>query len=172
MATELAATTETLRDGSHVHVRSISKFDAAKERAFIEGLSPQSRRFRFLGSINSPSEALIKQLTDLDPTKEVALIALTTDETSPQEVGVARFCIQPDGNAEVAITVTDAWQGKGLATLLMQRLIAAARERGVHRLYSTDAGNNQAMRDLAAHLGFTCTPDPEDRTQVIYSLAL
>lgn len=172
MATEPAGTTETLRDGSHVVVRSICKFDAAKERAFIEGLSPQSRRFRFLGSISTPSEALIKQLTDLDPSREVALIALTTDETSPEEVGVARFCMQPDGGAEVAVTVADAWQGKGLATLLMQQLIAAARSRGVHRLYSTDAGSNHAMRDLAAHLGFTCTPDPEDHTQVIYSLVL
>jgi RimJ/RimL family protein N-acetyltransferase len=172
MAADLAANTETLRDGSQVLVRAICRYDAAKERAFIEGLSPQSRRFRFLGSISSPSEALIKQLTELDPSKEVALIALTTDETSPQEVGVARFSIQPDGDAEVAVTVADAWQGKGLATLLMHRLIAAARERGVHRLYSTDAGSNHAMRDLAAHLGFTCAPDPEDRTQVIYSLAL
>jgi GNAT superfamily N-acetyltransferase len=136
------------------------------------GLSPQSRRFRFLGSMNIPGDALLKQLTEIDPATEAAFVALTTDTVQQHEVGVARFSSQPDGAAEIAVAVDDHWQGKGLATLLMKRLIDVARERGIESLYSTDASDNYSMRDLASHLGFTCKSDPQDATQVIHSLNL
>lgn len=164
--------TEVLRDGTHVLVRPISKGDVQLERDFIERLSPQSRRFRFLGAIKSPSEALLKQLTDIDESSEAAFIALVADSGHKREIGVARFSAQPGGSAEVAVTVDDHWQGKGLATLLMKRLIEVARRRGIERLYSTDAADNHAMRDLATHLGFSCKPDPDDATQVVHSLDL
>jgi acetyltransferase len=171
MAAEPLIRTATLRDGTQVWVRPISKDDIPLERAFIEGLSPQSRRFRFLGTFRTPSAALLQRLTNPDPGSEAAFIALTSPSPDASEVGAARFCIQPHGGgAEVAVIVDDHWQGKGLATILMQDLIQTARERGVHRLYSVDAGNNQNMRDFAAHLGFTRSADPDDATQVIYSL--
>lgn len=170
MPADTRTETATLRDGTQVLVRPICPGDVALERAFIEALSPESRRFRFLGTIKTPSEQLLRRLTDLDPATEAAFIALTSDTANQREVGAARFCIQAPNGAEVAVTVDDHWQGKGLATILMQHVIKAARERGVRRLYSIDAGSNQPMRDFAAHLGFTRTPDPDDATQVIYSL--
>jgi acetyltransferase len=72
----------------------------------------------------------------------------------------------------VAVTVSDDWQRRGLATLLMQRLIAVARERGVRALFSTDSSDNESMRALAKVLGFDRRVDPEDRTQVTYTLTL
>ena len=57
---------ETLRDGSKVTIRPILKEDVELERKFIEGLSPQSRRYRFLYSIVTPTNALLKQLTEPD----------------------------------------------------------------------------------------------------------
>lgn len=171
MAAEPLIRTATLRDGTQVWVRPICKDDGPLERAFIEGLSPQSRRFRFLGTFLTPSDALLKRLTNPDPDSEAVFIALTSPSPEAREIGAARFCIQPDGGgAEVAVIVDDHWQGKGLATILMQHLIQTAQERGVHRLYSVDAGNNQTMRDFAAHLGFSRRLDPDDATQVIYSL--
>lgn len=172
MSANVQPDTEILRDGSRVLVRPITKDDIELERAFIEGLSPQSRRFRFLALIKSPSEALLKQLTDLDESREAAFIALTAGSGKPGEIGVARLSAQADGKAEIAVTVDDRWQGKGLATLLMKRLIDVARERGIGTLYSIDAADNHAMRDLAVHLGFTCKPDPQDAAQVIHSLNL
>jgi GNAT superfamily N-acetyltransferase len=164
--------TETLRDGSRVSVRPISRRDVELERAFIEGLSPESRRYRFLGSMKSPSEALLRKLTDIDPSTEVAFIALAVDAGRELEVGVARYSANADGSAEIAVTVDDHWQGKGLGTLLMHRLIDVARERGIKRLYSIDAADNSAMRDLAEHLGFSRETDPGDTTQVVHSLNL
>lgn len=163
---------DTLRDGSQVTIRPICKADVELERQFIQDLSPQSRRDRFLYTIASPSERLLKRLTDIDPSCEAALIAVIEDGIHQREVGVARFCQTPDGRAEVAVTVADDWQRRGLATLLVQRLAALARERGIRALYSTDSAGNERMRELAASLGFARATDPDDATQVIYTLEL
>lgn len=163
---------DTLRDGSQVTIRPICPEDIELERRFIEELSPAARRYRFLYTIASPSEALLRQLTTVDPEREAALIAVVEDGLHQREVGVARFNQQPDGRAETAVTVADDWQGRGLATLLLNRLIAVARERGVRALYSVDSGSNDGMRRLAAALGFRHGTDPDDPTQVIYTLPL
>jgi GNAT superfamily N-acetyltransferase len=163
---------ETLRDGSKVTIRPILKEDVELERKFIEGLSPQSRRYRFLYSIVTPTNALLKQLTELDPQREAALIALVQEHGETHEIGVARFSSDAGGKAEVAVTVSDEWQNKGLGTVLMQRLIALARQRGIRELYSMDAADNEHMRNLAADLGFVPKTDPDDATQVIYTLHL
>ena len=67
---------EVLRDGQSVLIREIRKQDLELERRFIERLSPTSRRFRFLGTLVSPSDNLLRQLVVLDPARDVALIAL------------------------------------------------------------------------------------------------
>lgn len=163
---------ETLRDGSQVTIRPISRADVELERRFIQDLSPEARRYRFLYTIATPSDELLRRLTDIDPAREAALIAVVADGIHEREVGVARFGTGPDGRAEVAVTVADDWQRRGLATLLMRRLIAVARERGIKVLYSTDPAANEGMRALAMALGFRCSRDPADSTQLLYTLDL
>ncbi|MFO7324191.1 MAG: GNAT family N-acetyltransferase [Pseudomonadota bacterium] len=161
---------ETLRDGSQVLIRPIRREDAELERRFIEGLSPESRRFRFLGCVATPSDEMVRRLTDIDPEREAALIAVARQDGHERQVGVARFCKTSDDRAEVAVTVADDWQRRGLGTLLLRRLINLARASGVRTLYSVDSSGNARMRELATHMGFSCQPDPADRTQVVYSL--
>lgn len=67
---------EVLRDGTRVLIRPIRARDIELERRFIEGLSPTSRRFRFLESMSSPSEALLKQLTLINPSTDAAYVAV------------------------------------------------------------------------------------------------
>lgn len=163
---------ETLLDGSRVTVRPITKNDMELERRFIEELSPEARRFRFLCGVGTPSNELLQKLTLLDAEREAAFIAVVDEGGKAREIGVARFCVLPDGTAEVAVTVSDDWRHRGLATLLMNRLIAVARTRGIRSLFSVDAGTNIPMRDFAAHMGFDRRTDPQDATQVIYTLQL
>lgn len=161
-----------LRDGSQVVVRPIRKSDRQLERQFIEGLSEASRHFRFMGSFKSPSEALLTQLTDIDSAVDCALIALTCDGGDTRQVGVARFCRQPDQTAEVAVTVADDWQHKGLGVILMRQLIDIARSRGIGALHSVDLAENSAMQELGEYLGFERKRDLQDPTQVIHTLKL
>jgi GNAT superfamily N-acetyltransferase len=164
--------TETLRDGSHVVIRPISRTDLDLERNFIAALSPQARWFRFLNATGVPSEALLKQLTDIDDERDVALVALTDDKGRQIEVGVARFSTTSGHKAEVAVVVSDDWRHRGLGTALMTRLVSIARERGIKTLYSVDVAHNHPMHKFAERLGFDRKPDPDDATQVIHTLRL
>jgi len=164
---------DKLRDGTHVLIRPIHGEDLEIERRFIEHLSSQTRRLRFLGEIKTPSAALLDQLTHPDPRCDAAFVALIADGAEKREIGVARFSARPDGQAcECAVVVSDEWQHQGLATILMRHLIAIARERGIECMYSVDSAGNQGMLDLAAHLGFTRKADPDDASQVLHILDL
>lgn len=165
--------THRLRDGTGVLIRALRKEDAALERTFIERLSPASRRFRFLGQIASPSDELIRSLTDIDYVHDVAFVALLHADNEKKEIGVARYGTSADGTrCECAVTVADEWQGRGLGTVLLEHLIDVARERGIREMYSIDAADNHAMRDLADAFGFTRTTDPDDPTLVTHRLRL
>lgn len=164
---------ETLRDGARVLIRPLTPEDREAERAFIQEMSQESRRYRFLCHINAPSEHLLEQLTDLDYVHQVAFAAVSSGTTPEKIIGVSRFSTDKGGRrCECAITVADAWQNKGLGTILMRHLIAVARSLGIERMVSIDDAQNAKMRDLAKHLGFTRRADPDDPTQVIHELVL
>ncbi|MDR3387595.1 MAG: GNAT family N-acetyltransferase [Rudaea sp.] len=165
--------TEKLRDGTHVLVRPIRKSDASIERTFIERLSPESRHFRFLGYFKSPSDELVKRMTDIDDERDMAFVALVHDEGEKKEVGVSRYSVATDGTScECAVAVADEWHGRGLGALLMRHLIEVARSRGIKKMCSIDSSDNSGMRDLAAYLGFKRQTDPDDVHQVLYTLSL
>ncbi|MGN7725236.1 GNAT family N-acetyltransferase [Luteimonas sp. 22616] len=164
---------ETLRDRSHVLIRPITKQDKASERDFIEGLSSESKRYRFLGQMSSPSDRMLERFTDIDYVHDMAFVAVVQDDARERIVGVSRYSTDSTGKrCECAVTVSDEWQEKGLGTKLMQHLIEVARMQAVHTMFSVDSAENIAMRDLARFLGFQTRPDPDDAAQVIHELAL
>lgn len=165
--------TETLRNQSQVLIRPINQLDTADERRFIEGLSTQAKRFRFLGSITSPSNDMIERFTNIDYVHDVAFVAVVQDNAHETIVGVSRYSKDAEGHScECAVTVSDHWQDQGLGTVLMKHLIEVARARGLHTMYSVDAAENIHMQDLARFLGFHTRVDPDDSSQVIHELIL
>jgi GNAT superfamily N-acetyltransferase len=165
--------TETLRDGSQVVVRPLAQADREAERAFIEGLSPESRHFRFLCTIGHPTEALLDTLTHVDQLHKVAFAAVVPEGAHERIVGVSRYTTDRDRrHAECAVTVADEWQDKGLGTALMRHLIEFAKAHGVVHMRSVDAADNLRMRDLARFLGFHVRVDASDASQVIYDLVI
>ena len=164
---------ETLRDRSHVLIRPILPQDKEAERAFIEGLSAEARRYRFLGQVKCPSDAMLERFTHVDYVHEVAFVAVVAEDGHDRIVGVSRYSTDQEGTqCECAVAVSDAWQHKGLGTLLMRHLIEVARARGIRRMSSIDSAENVQMRDLARYLGFQSQVDPDDASQVIYELSL
>lgn len=161
---------ECLPTGEKFIVRPVRAQDVELERQFITGLSPESRRFRFLDTMTEPSEGMLRRLTTVDASREAALAAI--DPVTGRFVGVARFSVDRDGAAEIAVAVSDNWQHLGVGTLLAHRLIDIARSRRIKRLYSVDPGDNHAMRQFANGLGFRHCINPDDATQSIYSLNL
>ena len=164
---------ECLDDGTRVMIRPIHESDVELERRFIEALSPASRRFRFLDTMRSPSETLLKQMTTVDKTTDAAYVATALVDGKEREIGAARFSALPDGHdCEFAVAVADEWQMKGVGTLLVRRLIEVARSRGIAKMHSSDAADNSSMRKFAEHLHFGHERDPDDATHVLFSVDL
>src|SRR6476620_51708 len=89
---------ERLRDGTAVLVRPLGADDAPAEHEFLESLSPESRRFRFLGQIGHPSDEMIHRLTHVDSPREVAFAAIARVGDRELLVGVSRYGASADGS--------------------------------------------------------------------------
>jgi acetyltransferase len=145
-------------DGTDVVIRPIRPEDAGLVRDFVAGLSEEARFFRFMNVLQELSGAQLVRLTQLDYSKEIALLAVTA--TAPEtELGVARFSVNPDGEScEFAIVLADRATGKGLGQKLLSALIDVARSRGLRRIGGEVLANNHAMLGLAQTLGFEIEP--------------
>jgi GNAT superfamily N-acetyltransferase len=132
-----------LRDGSRVRIRQCRRTDRDLLVRGFERLSPESRYRRFLTPMHELDARTLRYMTDVDHHDHEAMVAL---DKSGEGVGDARYVrdnAQPD-TAEVAVTVVDGWQGRGLGTLLLEAISARAR-RGRPHLHGFDAG--QQPRD-------------------------
>jgi acetyltransferase len=158
-----SAETWTLADGSKLTLRHIAPTDAAREQAFVRGLSPESSYLRFHGTIKELSKKDLKKFTDTDSRNTVALIVLCSGETGEEEIGVARYVIDPDGvNCEFAIVVADTWQKRGIGTRLMNALIKHLQASGIKRISGTVLKRNSAMRKFVKQMDFEETNIPDD----------
>src|SRR5262249_5129184 len=137
-----------------VVIRAIRAADLPLLRSFVQNLSRDTSYQRLL-SPRTPTEEELRRWTDIDPDREGAVVATTTDSVGRESLaGVARYVKEMQDSADFAIVLADAWQGKGLGRTLMVRLIAAAKEHGVRRLTGLTLASNIPMLLLARSLGF------------------
>lgn len=155
---------EQLHDGTRVRIRPITPEDRAELADAVRRLSPQSRYQRFLGAIDSLDERTLRYLTEIDHHDHEALVAF--DAADGQAVGVARYARAADGEdaAELAVVVADAWQGQGLGTLLVRKVVERAREEGLSRLTALVLAANADMLELFEHEGWHRRGLPHDGT--------
>jgi acetyltransferase len=147
-------------------LRPIEPEDEPALRAAVAALSPESRyaRFRSLGSL---SDAQWRYLTRVDGRDHVALVAVTSEGDI---VGVARFVRQGPGarSAEIAFTVADAYQRKGLGHTMLCALLPMARARGVDMFVAyTAASNLGIVRLFSAHGGRRVSTEQGESTLVL-----
>jgi len=159
--------------GRSITIRPILLTDTEIEAEFDRDLSPQSKHHRFLGGTGELSAKEIKHLVDVDGHRSMAFLATITEGGKEKAIGVSRYARDSDDQVcEMAVTVADAWQPKGLGMQMTQQLIAYAKAHGISHLYALDLADNHAMWSLAKEIGMTATQDPEDIGHIIYSLEL
>jgi GNAT superfamily N-acetyltransferase len=159
--------------GQPVTIRPMQTSDSNLEAAFVRNLSTETKHYRFLGGVNELSSAELERLCDIDGQHSMAFVATVETEGRETQIGVSRYAEGADkGVREMAVTIADAWQHKGLGRLLAIHLIDYARSHGVRQLYSVDLADNVAMRHLAHDLGMSVRRSADDPSQVIYSLSL
>ena len=141
------------RAGSTVTIRPIRPADAPLVADAFDRLSHTSRHHRFLGGKSALSPADLHHLTVVDHRDHEALIAISTADG--RAVGVARYIRLPDRDrrAELAVTVVDEWQCRGLGRVLVERLADRARGAGVGAFSALIADSNEAALALLGRIG-------------------
>src|ERR1051326_153556 len=139
-----------LRDGSLASIRPTTVEDAPALAEFFAQLSPVSRYQRFF-SAGEPPDDLVRRLADSsDPARTLTLVA----ERATGVVATASYIALSSDAAEAAFAVSDAFQGRGLATALLSRLAAAAAARGFRRFEATTLAENARMLEVFRDSGF------------------
>jgi acetyltransferase len=152
-----------LADGTDITIRPIRPEDAQLVQRFVHDLSDESKYYRFMNSMHELTETMLVRLTQIDYSRELALIATAADGDHEIELGVARYAINPDGDScEFALVVADNIQGKGLGQKLMVALMEAARDKGLSVIEGEVLSSNHKMLRLMTRLGYAIKASEED----------
>jgi len=149
--------TETLGDGRKVEIRAQRPEDREALRAAIQRASPESLRHRFFAVKRNFSERKAHFFLDIDFVNHVALVAVANENGRPAIIGGCRYVVVEPGRAEVAFSVIDEYQKKGLGTALMRHLAAIGREAGLKELVADVLADNAPMLKVFKRSGLAMT---------------
>ena len=153
----------TLRDGSTVILRPAVAQDRERLVEAFERLSPESRYRRFFAPLRTMAEPLLDYLTAIDYVDHFAWAALARrpgGASEPMGVGVSRYIRLDDPTAaEVAVTVVDDWQGRGLGRILLDALVLEALQNGITRFEGDVLAENRPMQELLRRTGAVFRPE-------------
>jgi GNAT superfamily N-acetyltransferase len=161
----------TLRDGRAVQLRVAGPGERQALADFFKRLSPESRWRRFFTPA-LPRPELIARLCDGSaPRSGLTLVATRKQDGESRIVGTGSYLAKGGRTAEVALAVADAFQGKGLGTLLLQRLARLAIQQGFTHFWAVTQAENQPMLEVFRASGFPMTERAE-RSEVVVALTL
>ena len=140
-----------LRDGATAHLRPISASDAEAVQAFHVAQSQNSIYLRFFTFKARLSEKELRRFTEVDYRNRVALVITVAGEI----IGIGRYDRLDDPTeAEVAFNIADRHQGRGLGSILLEHLAAAARENGIRKFSAEVLPENRKMLDVFSEAGY------------------
>ncbi len=141
-----------LRDGATMHFRGLRPDDREHVAALHERSSPKTHYRRFFSAMPHLSANLLAQLTTIDQVNRVAIVA----ESDEGICAVGRYDrALGSASAEVAFVVEDAYQGRGIGTLLLEYLAVIARGQGIDRFEALTLAENAEMLGVFRHSGFS-----------------
>jgi GNAT superfamily N-acetyltransferase len=146
----------TLPNGTSVRIRAIRPDDEPRLMALCGRLSPRTVYQRFFSFRRLlPEEA--HAFANVDYRQRMAVVAEADDGQEPELIGVARYGPSDEGaTADIGLVVADGWQGLGLGSLLLEEILRAGEQRGIHE-FSADVltENRRALRLLTRHTAIT-----------------
>jgi acyl-CoA synthetase (NDP forming)/RimJ/RimL family protein N-acetyltransferase len=147
-----------LRDGGTAHLRPIRPDDADRLRRFHGRLSDETLYFRFFALLRELSDRDVVKYTTVDYVDRVALVATVGEEM----IGVVRYERVSPEVAEVAFNIEDSYQGRGVGSVFLEHIAAAARERGVARFVADVLPTNRRMLRVFTDAGYVVTHEMDD----------
>ena len=163
-----------LRDGRAVLVRPVLPADAAMHRAFVQSMSPATRRYRFHAGVADLPDPVLRYLTEVDHVDHLALVGEVEEANGARLVAEARWVRREDepATADFAIAIADDCQQGGLGNALLDLLQRSAAARGIDRLCGHVLRNNVRMSNWLEARGWRIGHDPDDPGVVCTELPL
>jgi len=152
-----------LNGGQRLVIRPVLPQDEDLTTEFFGRLTAPARYHRFMSPMRNLPPELIKRFTNIDYADHLALVAEVFEggqEIVVAEARYARLASDPSA-AEFAVSVAERWQGQGLASLLLSKLVRRAATTGIGRIVGETLATNGKMLHLARKAGFTITPSPQ-----------
>jgi len=145
-----------LTNGANIIIRPIRPEDAVLEKDFVHRLSDHTKYFRFMQYLQELTPEMIVRFTQIDYDREMAFVAVSDNGDMPNELGVGRYLMNPDGRSvEFALVVADDCHCLGIGSRLMKTLMQTAKNRGVSFFEAEVLAVNAPMLSLVKKLGFS-----------------
>jgi acetyltransferase len=162
-----------LSGDERVVIRPVLPQDEDLTGAFFRDLPAASRYGRFLAPMRNLPPDLLARFTHVDYADHLALVAEVFAEGRETVIAEARYVRNEDrSSAEFAVSVADAWQGKGLASLMLAKLACRAAAEGVTRLHGETLAGNDGMLHIARKAGFRIHPSLDSRGLMVMEKVL
>jgi len=153
---------EPLRNGEHIEIRALRPSDRHALLVATERTSDRSLYRRFFGVRREFSDEEVSSFVDVDFVNQVALVAIRHAPGGELIVAGARYIIVRPGAAEIAFTVVDEFQGRGIAGALLRHLLSLARTAGLRQFIAEVLPENTAMLRVLERSGLKSEKKRED----------
>lgn len=150
----------TLSDGRSIHLRPIRPEDEPGLAEMLKNVSRETLYMRFFGYIPKINHTWLTRFTHIDYDREIALVATINESqgglSTELIIGIVRIIEDAwRESAEYSILIADQWQGKGLGSMLTNRILEIARKRGIRKIVASVLPNNDSMIKLFTKKGFS-----------------
>ncbi len=144
-----------LKNGQGLFFKPAIPDDIPRVTTFMNGLSKESLRMRFMASVSYVSPDIIENLCNGNFTDSACLLAIDGETSDSNIVGLANYISMGNGRtAEVAFLTAEAFQGRGISTLLLERLAGIAAANGFIEFEAEVLPDNQPMINVFKSSGF------------------
>ncbi len=165
------ATEITLKNGTPAVIRPIRPEDEPMIGELFKSFSEQTIVLRFFQRFPQFAHEQLVRYCQIDYDRELALVCVIEDGGHEKIIGDVRMIKLADmENAEMAIMVSDQWQGMGVGIALSTHCLKVARDAGIKRITMDILIINTYMQNLAKRLGFKRTHSYDDYVEVVYEV--
>ena len=163
----------TMRNGIPLVLRPIKPEDENRLDELFKSFSEKTMRFRFFQIIREMSHETLTRYCNIDYNREIAIVGEAEIKGEKRILGVARLIVQPGRkHGEFAVAVGDRWQGFGLGSTLVDRVIEIGRDIGLESIYGDILSENRRMFQLCEKKGFQMNPVDEETMKATLTLSI
>jgi GNAT superfamily N-acetyltransferase len=143
-----------LDDGTQVNFRPIHPTDVEGMQELFYALSQETLHYRFMQDVRRIPQKQLLDFVFVDHRRDVAVVGTVPEAHGEEIVAIGRYYLDSASNrAEVAFTVRDGWQGRGIGSYLLRSLVTIARRNGIGGFTAEVLRENRAMQAVFNHSG-------------------